>query len=122
MNAPLRLLESIRTPLAQARAALMIAEADLNGHITRLAAGHPVARETLRNANARVTHARHELDRVRLATLEVESIGNRRACTNDPDDMIDALITALERVEPRALADHAERLGPADCLHGARGW
>lgn len=95
----LRLLETIRDPLAEARKHLMVAEADLNGFVTRLAARQHVCLQSLRDANSRVNHYRHEIDKVRLATLEAETINGRRLCTNDPDDMGTALIVALERIE-----------------------
>lgn len=95
----LRLLETIRCPLAEARKHLMLAEADLNGFVTRLAANEPVSRQALRDANSRVTHYRHEIDKVRLATLEAETLNGRRLCTNDADDMGTALLVALDRIE-----------------------
>jgi hypothetical protein len=116
MNA-LRLMEAIRDPLAKARQHLMVAEADLNGHIARLAANEPVCRQSLRDANSRVTHYRHEIDKVRLATLEAETLNGRRLCTNDPDDMGTALLTALERIEESGRTRPYEpRLTRDECL------
>lgn len=111
-------LEAARKPLCQARVNLERAEADLNGVVARISAGEIVSLTVIRTANARVTHARHEVDRVRFATLGVETIGNRAACTNDPDDMIDALKIALERIEDRPASDPNAglALGPTDCL------
>lgn len=94
-------LETIRVPLAQARVELDLAEADLNAIVARLSAGETVSHSVAHRANARVIHARHELDRVRFASMGLWALNGRDLRTNDPGDMTEALTVALERAEHR---------------------
>lgn len=92
-------LETIRTPLATARAHVAAADANLTGIVTALAAGDAVSRETIRNALSRCDHARQEMDRAIYAALRVSALDGRALSAGDPDDMRAALFAALDRIE-----------------------
>lgn len=94
--AGLRLLETIRDPMAEARNRLSLAVADLNGTATRLAAGEILDIQTIRNVVSRWDLARDQADRAVFCALGVESINGRPLNAADTDDMLDALIHRLE--------------------------
>lgn len=88
-----------RDPLTVVRMQLAMAEADRCGLYSRIAAGHIEARDTVRRVNARVYALRHSLDEALLSRFPFETINGSRLCTNDEDDMLDAGLHALERLE-----------------------
>lgn len=124
------LIERERLPLAQARIALCLAEANLNGIVARLAAGQidlglDTPEAIVRQANRVVADARHAMDQARFAALEVDHFNGRPLCTNDVDDMGDALLRAIETIKvrhrPLADPDHQHRLTTADLGVGRHG-
>lgn len=99
------LLDTPRDPVTALRIELAKAEADLNGLISRIGAGHlDIGRAGVdpivlaRTISARVYELRHALDEARFACLPFETINGSELCTNDPDDMGDALHHALDRL------------------------
>lgn len=117
------LVERERLPLARACIALCLAEANLNGIVAQLAAGQielgiDTPENIVRQANRAVADARHAMDEARFAALEVDHLNGRPLCTNDVDDMGDALLHAIDLIETRTrfLADpnHEHRLTTAD--------
>ncbi len=89
---------------------LIRAEADLNrliGTLGRrdgnLGAGKPD--EILKAAVARVFDARDGIDTMRFAGLAVESLNGREPNPNDQDDVLDACLTQLERIETGVFDD-----------------
>lgn len=104
MPAPFRLSDLVETPnnrhpIAALRTQLAMAEADRCGLYARIAAGHIEAKDTVRRVNAKVYALRHSLDEMLLARFPFETINGSRLCTNDEDDMLDAGLHALERLE-----------------------
>lgn len=98
------LLAARRSPEAELAVQLAMAEADLTGLAARLAAGHlylgspdPVA--TIRRVVGRVFDLREQLDALRLAALPFDSICGVPLSGNDSEDMKEALLHALQRLQ-----------------------
>ena len=125
MPSPLiSIIETKRLPLALARIELCRAEAIRNGIVAQLASGqYNLGAESdyaiLRKANKRVYAARHAMDQACFDAVEVHTVNGIVLTTNDADDMIDALLTAVDRNEGNAREeagdlDAGNVLGAAD--------